>query len=169
MDNLKIKMICRGGDLNLQKYVCTKCWQSEKSLMLYFGLIDERMNYSDNHQPVIISLDCPELTRNEGRRRKIYIFQNDKMWIYSCFLGFTWFQSHTRQTSKISKYCCWLWIFRYGIQNGTCNRRNISQYGHWKEIKIWHSTFQGFQVWHSTVQGFQIEPNFLTLNWVTYM
>ena len=102
-------------------------------------------------------------------KSKIYIFQNDKMWIYSCLLGFTWFQSHTRQTSKISKYCCWLWIFRYGIQNGTCNRRNISQYGHWKEIKIWHSTFQGFQVWHSTVQGFQIEPNFLTLNWVTYM
>ena len=62
-------------------------------------------------------------------------------WIYSCFLGFTWFQSHTRQASKISKYCCWLWIFRYGIQNGTCNGWNISQYGHWKEIKIWHSTF----------------------------
>ena len=34
--------------------------------MLYFGLIDEKINYSDIHQPVTISLDCRELTRNEG-------------------------------------------------------------------------------------------------------
>ena len=68
MDNLKIKLICQGWDLNraFQKYVCTKWWQSEKSLMLYFGLIDEKINYSDIHQPVTISLDCRELTRNEG-------------------------------------------------------------------------------------------------------
>ena len=56
MDNLKIKMICQGGDLNrsFQKYVCTKWWQSEKSLMLYFGLIDVKVNSSDIHQPVFI-------------------------------------------------------------------------------------------------------------------
>ena len=58
-----------GGPLNpgLQNNLRTKYEQCGKNLMLYFGLIDERMNHSGNKQPVTKSrLTCkPTLESSE--------------------------------------------------------------------------------------------------------
>ena len=62
-------MIFPGGPLNpgFQNNLRTKYEQSGKNLMLYFGLIDERMNHSGNKQPVTKSrLTCkPTLKSSE--------------------------------------------------------------------------------------------------------
>ena len=36
-----------------KKSMCTKCWQAEENVTMYFGIIYERMNHSHKEQPVI--------------------------------------------------------------------------------------------------------------------